>query len=295
MSVFSVFICAGPAAMATCRASASRFLSERWVSLAKMVWGTSQIDQMRLAKYSLQKAIADIEVSEAGMKQELIAIARKVRQMDRATMKNATLQQVKRSRYLRQQLGMMAGKRSALERHLDTLNSSELNQLVINSVKETSSALKSMGLDAALKQADGLQLDMEEQISDMHNLQKVLATPLFDDAEDSVECWDAELDLLLQDFDDEITACVAVPLVNSMERPQPARVAGAEARPGARPEAGVGPEAEMEAEMEGGARPEAEAGAAEAEAPPPAEKRRTGKKAVRRQQAGEEQGVLEAA
>ena len=54
---------------------------------------------MRLAQYSLQKVIADIEGSEAGMKQELIAIAKKVRQMNRASMKNATLQQVKRSCY----------------------------------------------------------------------------------------------------------------------------------------------------------------------------------------------------
>ena len=83
-------------------ASAAQFLSERWVLLALMVWGVSQIDQMRLAKYSLQQAIADIEGSEAGMRQELIAIARKVRQMDRTSMKNTTLQHVKRSRYLRQ-------------------------------------------------------------------------------------------------------------------------------------------------------------------------------------------------
>ena len=202
--------------MPDCKVSATRFFSERWVLLAQMLWGVSQIDQMRLAKYSLQKAIADIEGSEATMKEELIAIARKVRQMDRATMKNATLQHVKRSRYLRQQLGLMANKRGALERHLDTLNSSELNQQVVNSVRQTSSALKSMGLDDVLRQADGLQIDMEEQMADMHNLQKTLAAPLFDDTDDLGDGLDAELDLLLKDDDDEITACLSVPLVNTM-------------------------------------------------------------------------------
>ena len=192
--------------MPDCNASATQFLSERWVLLARMVWGVSQIDQMRLAKYSLQQAIADIEGSEAGMRQELIAIARKVRQMDRTSMKNATLQHVKRSRYLRQQLGPMASKRGALERHLDTLISSELNQKVINSVNQTSSALKSMGLGDALNQADGLQMDMEDQISDIQSMQKALTTPLYDDFDDLGDGLEAELDLLLKDSEDEITA-----------------------------------------------------------------------------------------
>ena len=111
---------------------------------------------------------------------------------------------------------MMANKCNALERHLDTLNSSELNQQEINSVKHTSSALKSLGLDAVLKQADGLQIDLEEQRADMHSLQKTPATPLFDEMDDLGEGLNAELALLLKDNDDEIIACHTVPLVNSM-------------------------------------------------------------------------------
>ena len=100
----------------------------------------------------------------------------------------------------------MASKRGALERHLDTLISSELNQKVINSVNQTSSALKSMGLGDALNQADGLQMDMEDQISDIQSMQKSLTTPLYDDFDDLGDGLEAELDLLLKDSEDEITA-----------------------------------------------------------------------------------------
>ena len=158
---------------------------------------------------------------------------------------------------------------------LDTLSSSELNQQVINSVKQTSSALKSMGLGDALKQADGLHLDMEEQISDIESVQKSLATPLYDDFDDLGDGLEAELDLLLKDSDDEITACLAAPTtlvatVNSMENPTaaPAPPAGAEA---ARPEA-ARPEAAQPAPDE---YEEAEPAAGTA----PSAKKKTGRKA----------------
>lgn len=192
-----------------------RFISEQWIAVAKICNGVSVIDQTRMAKDALQKSIVDIQDSEETVKGELLVIARKVRQMDRETMKNATLSQLKRSRYLRQQLGLLSSKRTALEQHLDTLSSSELNQQVISSVRQTSTALKSMGLDVAQSQADGLLLDMEESMQDMQSIQKTLATPLMEDLDMDSSLLDSELDLLLMDCDDEIVSVAPSP-INSM-------------------------------------------------------------------------------
>ena len=197
---------------------AMRFITEQWLAVATVCRGVSVIDKARIAKEALTKSISDIQESEETVRGELMGISRKVRQMDRETMKNATMQQLKRSRYLRQQLGLLASKRGALEQHLDTLSSSELNQQVISSVKQTSIALKSMGLDVAQSQADGLLIDMEESMQDMQYIQKTLATPLYEDLEMDSTALDSELDLLLMDDEEEITATIPVS-VNSMHTP----------------------------------------------------------------------------
>ena len=192
--------------MAGCQTSVVRFVSKQWVTLATMMHGMPQIDQIRLAKTGLCESINTIQGQEDGMRNELLGISRKVRQMDRVTMKNAITTHLKRSRYLRQQLAMLQNKRLALEQHMDTLSTSELNQQVISSVRQTSSALKSMGLNAAQTQADGLLIDMEESILDMQNIQKTLATPLQEDFDVDANALDAEFDLLIADYDEEITA-----------------------------------------------------------------------------------------
>ena len=185
-------------------------MSEQWVAVAKLIRGIPEVDQRNHAKELLKKTIDDIEGNEATVRGELVAISRKVRQMDRSSMKNATMHHLKRSRYLRQQLGLLSSKRGALEQHLDTLSTSELNQQVISSVKLTSSALKSMGLDVAQSQADGLVIDMEERMADMHSIQKTLSTPMTEDYDDDFGALDEELDLLLMENEEEITSTVHI-------------------------------------------------------------------------------------
>lgn len=192
--------------MPGCETGVVRFVSKQWVTLATLLHGVPQIDQIRLAKTGLKASIDTIQTQEEGMRQELLGISRKVRQMDRATMKNAITAQLKRSRYLRQQMSMLQNKRLALEQHMDTLSTSELNQQVISSVKQTSSALKSMGLEAAQSQADGLLIDMEERILDMQSIQKTLAAPFMEDFDLDTGALDAELDMLISECDEEVTA-----------------------------------------------------------------------------------------
>lgn len=188
----------------TCKVGISRFFSEQWVYVATMVWGMPVIDQTRIAKAALNESIQKIVACETPLREELYQISTKVRQMDKAAMKSAMINHLKRSRHLRQQLNVMHSKKSALQQHLDTLSSSELNQQVISSVKQTSTALKSMGLDVAQQQADGLLIDMEECMQDMKSIQATLSTPAFDANECDVMGLEKELDMLLGDSFDEI-------------------------------------------------------------------------------------------
>ena len=201
--------------MSACKIGVLQFLSGQWVYLATALHGVSQIDQIRMAKDALASSIMKIKEQEGGLRGELLLISKKVRGMDRGAMKNAVTLQLKRSRYLRQQLAMLSNKRSALEQHLDTLDTSELNQQVITSMKQTSSALKSMGLDQAQTQADGLLMDMEENMQDMHNITKILSTPIQEDMDFDANVFENELSLLLMDDDEEIT-CTNITVANTI-------------------------------------------------------------------------------
>lgn len=209
--------------MSTCKTGVVRFMSNQWVYLATIVRGLPQIDQIRMAKDALAESISKIQQQEGGVRLELLTISKKVRGMDRNTMKNAVLAQVKRSRHLRQQLAMLNSKRLALEQHLDTLDTSELNQQVIASMRHTSSALKAMGLDQAQTQADGLLMDMEESMQDMHNITKTLSTPVHDDLDIDYSTLESELSLLLMENEEEVT-CMAIVTVNAMDTADKAHV-----------------------------------------------------------------------
>ena len=163
--------------------------------------GVPPIDQTRLAKSELQEAIDSIKNTESGVRSELSTIATQVRRVDAKKAKVTMIAQLKRSRYLRQQLNVLENKRTSLQQHLDTLDTSELNQQVISSVKRTSSALKSLGLDAEQQHLDALFIDMEDQLHGMKSIQQSLSTPM-DDSDYDSSMLDQELDMLLQSDED---------------------------------------------------------------------------------------------
>ena len=81
----------------TCKVGISRFLSEQWVSLATLVWGMPVIDQIRIAKTALNESIQKLVACDKPLRQELCQISVKVRQIDKASMKTAMVNQLKRS------------------------------------------------------------------------------------------------------------------------------------------------------------------------------------------------------
>ena len=172
-------------------------ISSTWVKAATLLWGEPTFEKARKAKILLHKSIMDIKGSEDGLNNELKLIAEKVRVLgDRKKIVVTLTNLVRRSRIVRQQLAVLEKKKSALEIHMDALVSSELNQTVVKSVKETSSALKSMGLGDVHDQANEITLDMEENIQDIQSIHKLFSgvTPNTDDLQwEDVE---SELDSL---------------------------------------------------------------------------------------------------
>ena len=187
--------------MPSCKTGAVHTIAQQWVNFMIAVRGVPALDQTRLAKSELQTAIDSIQFTESSVHSELSTIAKQVKRMDPERAKVVMAVQLKRSRYLRQQMIMLENKRISLQQHLDTLDTSELNQQVISSVKKTSSALKSMGLDAEQQQLDALFIDMEDQLHGMKSIQQSLSSPLDESDYDSATL-EQELDMLLCADDD---------------------------------------------------------------------------------------------
>ena len=105
-----------------------------------------------------------------------------------------------KSRTQRQKLLLITRKREQLQTHLETLETSELNQQVISSVKETSHVLRSMGLTHNVDTVDELMQDMADSHDDVRLIQSGLATNVGTDP-DSADL-EAELALLMSGEDD---------------------------------------------------------------------------------------------
>lgn len=191
--------------MRDCKTAAVQTLAQQWVNFMVAVRGVPALDQTRLAKTELRTAIESIKTTESSVRSELSSIAAQVRRVDPQRAKVTLAGQLKRSRYLRQQMSVLENKRASLQQHLDTLDTSELNQQVISSVKKTSSALKSLGLEAEQQHLDALFVDMEDRLHDMKTIQQSLSSPL-DDSDYDMMALDQELDMLLNADDNEFIA-----------------------------------------------------------------------------------------
>lgn len=174
------------------------WLAQLWVGTATTLFGKKKFEKAREAKISLLQAIADIQNSEEDCQNEMRHLAEKVRQLDRKKHTVTMVQHVKRSKQLRAQIGMLSKKKMALQLHLDTLNTTELNQHVVQSVKDTSSALKSMGLAEIQNDTDEMVMDMQENLQDVQGIQRSLASA-YEDTEFSDLDLEGELSILLDE------------------------------------------------------------------------------------------------
>jgi len=169
-----------------------------------------QQNERRKAMIALRSSLEEVERSESDTMNSLRSLATQVRQQQGKS-KGPVRDLLVRSISQRSKLTMIGKKRMALQQHLETLEASELNQQVLNSVKQTSEVLKSMGLSQRLENVDELMLDMSESHDDMRSIQIGLGASHASDIED--EDLEKELEML---FADENVLFVSPPPSNSM-------------------------------------------------------------------------------
>ena len=191
--------------------------TECWWFLSKKVKSTPQIEQMRMAEMQLVDTIDELKGKEETLKKELKEIAMKVKTAQAAKASTKVKQLVTSSVAKRGNLGLTTRKRMALEQQLDAIATTQLNQQVLSSMKQTSTALKSMGLENTLNNVDEVMTDMQEATTDIGEITQTLSGSLTIDSMDD-EAMQAELALLMGDEVDGIAEPPAV--VNSI-RPVP--------------------------------------------------------------------------
>jgi len=113
---------------------------------------------------------------------------------------------------------------------MDTLASSELNQSVMSSVRETSQVLKAMGLDKSLDSVKEMMLDMEESTQDDSSIQSSLAISFTGEDTSDDSDLQREMEMLLKDKDDTCSLMQTPPHNNSMAAPAQPAAAPAETK-----------------------------------------------------------------
>lgn len=155
-----------------------------------------QQDERRKAMISLTDSISEVGRHEDDTRQSLRNIAEKVKATNKAH-KAPLRELLLSSKTQRNKLSLVVKKRASLQQHLETLQTSELNQQVLVSVQQTSQVLKSMGLDQKIDNVEELMMDLAESHDDVRNIQNGLGTSYGEDPDnDELE---AELALLISE------------------------------------------------------------------------------------------------
>ena len=166
----------------------------RGVALA--VWGTQPRDRMYIAEMSVSASIGELVQAENTTKQELSHIVERVKSTQSSKSKSGLKDLLLKSRVLRGTLASINKKRMSMEKQLEALRQSQLNQHMLVSMKHTSEALQTMGMKVS--DADNIMLDLEESNSDMNALQYSLSSSFVDDDMTETDLSD-ELALILSD------------------------------------------------------------------------------------------------
>jgi len=183
--------------MAVCHVSVVESLSDSWLRVLGMVRGRRPDDEMRRATMMLTKSIEATTAIELSIGAELAGLSCRARTLRNKHVKADLVALLTSSKHKRLRLQQTVRKRLALEQHLETLQSTLLNQQVMSSVKHTSEVLKSMGLDRQLSCVEEMNLDMHETLADVGAIQDGLASGGLFPIEEDID-FESEMELLLQ-------------------------------------------------------------------------------------------------
>lgn len=146
----------------------------------------------------LKQAISEVGAEEVRLEDDLRRIAKDVKAAHKSQLTQTTKQLLLSSRSKRTALAGIQRKRMALEKQRDTLESCELNEKVLSSMKKTSGVLKDIGMEAQLQDLDETILDLQEGTQNASMISSSLGENIGGvDADD--EALQEELNALLQD------------------------------------------------------------------------------------------------
>ena len=186
--------------------------------LMTLVRGPSMQDAKRKARLHADQTIATLQEHETELQNELRTLANAARQAQKQVASQSLRAVLGKSKATRQQLTLLVKKRQALQNHLDTLKNSELNEQVLSSVKQTSSVLKTMGLEQSLSDMDAVVADMQDAQSDLSALQEGLSEGFNgSNGQGDEDDLDLELEMLLSDSD----ATLPIPAARTHALPMP--------------------------------------------------------------------------
>ena len=175
-------------------------LAAFWIGVLTAVRGPSQSDVKRKARLHCEETIRVLTSREEEMCLDLTSTAQAVKQAQKMNAMSSIKTLLMKSKNKRHQIMLISKKKAALQQHLDTLSTSELNAQVISSVKETAGVLKSMGLDKTLHSVDEIMTDLQESNQDITSIQEALSdSTTFSSSWEDNEALEAELKLLMSD------------------------------------------------------------------------------------------------
>lgn len=199
----------------SCQRAGVASLASAWVYMMTLVRGPSMQDAKRKARLHADKTIVTLQEHETELQNELRTLANAARQAQKQVASQSLRAVLAKSKATRQQLTLLVKKRQALQNHLDTLKNSELNEQVLSSVKQTSSVLKTMGLEQSLSDMDAVVADMQDAQSDLSALQEGLSEGFSGQGDE--DDLDQELEMLLSDSD----ATLPMPAARTHALPMP--------------------------------------------------------------------------
>ena len=183
--------------MTVCHVSVVETLSDSWLRVVGMMRGRKPEDDMRRATMMLNSSIQATTRTEHELGAELAELSCRARSLRSKHVKADLVALLTSSKHKRLRLQQTVRKRLALEQHLETLHSTLLNQQVMNSVKQTSDVLKSMGLEHEVSRIEEVNLDMRETLTDVGAIQEQLSAGGIFGSDDDIDL-ESEMELLMQ-------------------------------------------------------------------------------------------------
>ena len=171
-----------------------------WQWLFTLLYRKHPLDQTREAKFVLQNAVSECDEAEKKITSDLKSIAKRVKEAQGAkNISNQTRSLLLNSRQKRKTLQIIQKKRIALQQQQETLESCELNEKVIKSMKQSSAVLKDAGLEQQMRGVDETMMDMQENMDMANQITNVLSDALSTDTEWNDDDMEKEFSILMEE------------------------------------------------------------------------------------------------